>query len=171
MVKSLLKRHEKSTVHRRSSVATIDVPYTISFELFPDVDSVNDDHPEKAQLSQQLLSIPNECTSRPSTFNFKSSRSSNYFCNNAQNSNDPSYLVSNAIFGSVNDTGRIDHREVAYHILITFFLLSLTKNQQEIFASIMEFTIALNEEAVHQKLLKMPVPLHQTSPPSSMKDF
>jgi hypothetical protein len=154
-----------------SSRRTTEVHYTASFETFPDVENVNEDHPEKAQLSQQLISTSNECTSRPSTFNFKSSRSSNYFRNHAHNSNGPSYLVSNAIFGSVHDTGRIDHREVVYHILITLFLLSLTTNQQEMFASIMEFVIALTEKAVHQRLLKMPVPLHQTSPPSSMKDF
>jgi hypothetical protein len=35
----------------------------------------------------------------------------------------------------------------------------------------MAFTIALNEKAVHQRLLKMSVPLHQNSPPSSMKDL
>jgi hypothetical protein len=171
MVKSLLKRHEKSAVHQRNSVVTTEVHYTAYFETFPDVKNVNEDRPEKAQLSQQLLSTSNECTSRPSTFNFKSSRSSNYFRNHAHTSNCPSYLVSNAIFGSVHDTGRIDHREVAYHILITLFLLSLTTNQQEMFASIMEFVIALTEKAVHQRLLKMPGPLHQTSPPSSMKDF
>jgi hypothetical protein len=161
----------KSAAHRGNSVVTTEVHYTAYFETFPDVENANEDHPYKAQLSQQLLSTSNECISRPSNFNFKSSRSSNYFRNHAHNSNCPSYLVSNAIFGSVHDTGRIDHREVAYHIRITLFLLSLTTNQQEIFASIMAFTIALTEKAVHQRLLRIPVPLHQTSPPSSMKDF
>jgi hypothetical protein len=90
MVKSLLKRHEKSAANRRNSVVTTEVHYTASFETFPDVENVNEDHPEKAHLSQQLISTSNECTSRPSTFNFKSSRSSNYFRNHAHNSNGPS---------------------------------------------------------------------------------
>jgi hypothetical protein len=110
MVKSLPKRREKSAAHRRNSVVTTEVHYTASFETFPDVKNDNEDHPEKAQLSQQLLSTSNECTSLPSTFNFKSSRSSNYFRNHAHNSNGPSYLVSNAIFGYAHDTGKIDHR-------------------------------------------------------------
>jgi hypothetical protein len=108
MVKSLLKRHGKNASHQRNSVVTTEVPYTASCETSPDVDSVNEYHPEKAQLSQQLLSTSNECTYLPYTFNFKSSRSSNYFHNHAQNRNGPSYLVSNAIFGSVHDTGWID---------------------------------------------------------------
>jgi hypothetical protein len=98
MVKKILKRHEKSAAHQRNSVVTTEVHYTASFETFTDVENVNEDHPEKAQFSQQLLSTSNECTSRPSNFNFKSSWSSNYFHNHANNSNGPSYLVSNAIF-------------------------------------------------------------------------
>jgi hypothetical protein len=45
------------------------------------------------------------------------------------------------------------------------------KNQQEMFASIMEFTIALTKKATQQRIINMQVPLSQTSPPSSMKDF
>jgi hypothetical protein len=140
----------KNAAHRINSVVTTEVNYTAYFETFPDVENVNEDHPEKAQLSQQLLSTSKECTARPSTFNIKPSRSSNYLRKHSHNSNGSSYLVSNAIFGFVHETGRIDHQEVAYHIIIALFLLSLTTNQQKIFSSIMEITIALTEKAVHQ---------------------
>jgi hypothetical protein len=49
-------------------------------------------------------------------------------------------------------------------------MLTLSTNQQEMFASIMEFTLVLNEKA-RQRLLNLAVPLYQTSPPSSKQDF
>jgi hypothetical protein len=79
--------------------------------------------------------------------------------------------VSQAIFGSIHATETINFQEVFYHILITLFLLTLTTNQQEMFASIMEFTLVLNDNASQQRLLNTTVPLSQTSPPSSMQDF
>jgi hypothetical protein len=79
--------------------------------------------------------------------------------------------VSKAIFGSLYETGNIDYREVLYHLLITLFLLKLSTNQQEMFASVMEFTLVLNEKATRQSLLNLAVPLSQTSPPSSTQDF
>jgi hypothetical protein len=83
-------------------------------------------------------------TARPSKFHFKSNRCANYFNQHAQHQNGPSYLVSKAIFGSLYETGNIDYREVVYHLLITLFLLTLSTNQPEMFASIMEFTLVLN---------------------------
>jgi hypothetical protein len=79
--------------------------------------------------------------------------------------------VSKTIFGSFYETGSIDYRGVAYHILITLFLLNLTTNQQEMFASIVEFSLILNEKATKQCLLNHAVPLSQTSPTKSMSDF
>jgi hypothetical protein len=79
--------------------------------------------------------------------------------------------VSKAIFGSIHATGTIDYQEIFYHILITLFLLTLTTNQQEMFDSIMEFTLVLNEKASQQRLLNTTVPLSQTSPLSYMQDF
>jgi hypothetical protein len=110
-------------------------------------------------------------TTRPSKFHFKSNRCANYFSQHAEHQNGPSYLVSKAIFGSLYETGNIDYREVLYHLLITLFMLTLSTNQQEMFASIMEFTLVLNEKATKQRLLNLYVPLSQTSPPSSTQDF
>jgi hypothetical protein len=78
--------------------------------------------------------------------------------------------VSKASFGSFYETGSIDYREVAYHILTTLFLLNLMTNQQEMFASIMGFSLILNEKATRQCLLNDAVPLSKTSPPKSMRD-
>jgi hypothetical protein len=74
------------------------------------------------------------------------------------------------IFGSIHATETINFEEVFNHILITLFLLTLATNQQEMFASIMEVALVLNEKASQQRLLNTTAPLSQTSPPSSMKD-
>jgi hypothetical protein len=79
--------------------------------------------------------------------------------------------VSKSIFGYIHTTGTINYQQVIYHILIKIFLLALTTNQQDMFASIMEFTLVLNEKASQQRLLNTTVPLSQTSQPSSMQDF
>jgi hypothetical protein len=62
-------------------------------------------------------------------------------------------------------------RKFLSHIYHALFLLTLTTNQQEMFASIMEFTLVLNEKASQQRLLNTTLPLSQTSPLSSMQDF
>jgi hypothetical protein len=90
-------------------------------------------------------------TTRPSHFKFQSDRSANYFRHHAKNKNGPLYLVSKAIFGSIHATETINFQEVFYHILITLFLLTLATNQQEMFASIVEFTLVLNDKSSQQR--------------------
>jgi hypothetical protein len=98
-------------------------------------------------------------------------RSANYLRHHANNKNGPLYVVSKSIFGSIQETGTINYQQVFYHILITLFLLTITTNQQDMFASIMEFSLVLNEKYSQQRLLNTTVPLYQNSPPSSMQDF
>jgi hypothetical protein len=150
-----------------------DDPNTKEDDIFQDTfddpshEEVND--PKTEHYSSTLNGLG--YTTRPSQYKFQSDRSANYFSQHAKNNNGPSYLLPKAIFGSIHATGTINYQEVFYHILITLFLLTLTTNQQDIFASIMEFTLVLNEKASQQCLINTTVPLSQTSPPSSMQDF
>jgi hypothetical protein len=144
--KKVLKIHEKSAGHRRMSAIIHDDPMSKEDDVFQDTfdhpyhEEVND--PKNDHYSSALHDLV--YTTHPSKFKFESDRSANYFRHHARNKNGPPYLVSKAIFGSIHATGNINYQEVVYHILITLFLLTLTTNQQEIFASIMEFTLVLN---------------------------
>jgi hypothetical protein len=167
LYKKVLKVHEKSAGHRRMLDNIPDDPTTKEDEVFQYIfdDLIHEEFNDSSTLNELGY------TTHPSHFKFQSDQSANYFRHHAKNKNGPSYLVSKSIFGSIHATETINFQQVFYHIFITLFLLTLTTNQQEMFASIMEFTLVLNEKASQQSLLNTTAPLSQTSPPSSMQDF
>jgi hypothetical protein len=110
LLKKILKGHEKSATHRRNTADPhVDSTRnkTEEFQVTDDVHMEDEvDEPETDSHSSIVKDLGH--TTRPSEFKFQYSRSSNYFRHHAKNKNGPSYLVSKAIFGSLQG-GCVSH--------------------------------------------------------------